>query len=465
MVCTQSKLAKSFGQNDFLAYTVPHLTADLGISRLALSTSYSLGTICAGLIQPLLGRLVDRHGARVCITVAHVLFALALQLFAALSSTGHLTLVLIELSFAFFLLRSIAQGILEIAPSQCLQQWFVRYRGRAVAVVMVTVQLGYGVFSPIVSSLVDTLGWRRSQQFGSCLNFVMALIAALLLRRNPEACGLAPDGSKTSSAQADETQPQPPSTPDGAQDGKQFEKTLHPLPGGLILFYSFTFFYAWNFGGMDFHIVTIMAEAGGAHMNVALLYILPGRFAASIMTVVIGCIADRCSSGVLLLALSLAAANQCTVAFMASGLVGMSPAMALACGVMRGCTNAVWETLLRGGLIFARLGVHQSRIGEVLGRNAVGTLVGTGIGPLFFGWWRDLFGSFQLGVLLATVPMLFVSVLLASRAHCCSAHSSSYGTLEELQPGIPKTDSNVFGLPSEAAADELEEHANSVTRS
>ena len=53
------------GQNNVMSYTVPHLLEDFNLSHSELGGLFSVATMSAGLVQPSLGRAMDRFGARV----------------------------------------------------------------------------------------------------------------------------------------------------------------------------------------------------------------------------------------------------------------------------------------------------------------------------------------------------------------------------------------------------------------
>lgn len=78
-----------------------------------------------------------------------------------------------------------------------------------------------------------------------------------------------------------------------------------------------------------------------------------------------------------------------------------------------GITSGIFQSLLGAGLCFSALGVGRAEIGRVLGYNAFCTLVGTGVGPFFFGTCRDLLGTFWASLWLSSIPPLLLGVFFA----------------------------------------------------
>jgi len=74
-------------------------------------------------------------------------------------------------------------------------KWFVRRRGRAMAIATLGTLLGGVVLNPIIGILLDAVGWRSTRGIlGGSLLVVMVPILLLFMRRRPEDLGMLPDG-------------------------------------------------------------------------------------------------------------------------------------------------------------------------------------------------------------------------------------------------------------------------------
>ena len=171
----------SYGTTQYLfGVLVVPLDATFGWGRASISGAYTLGLIVAGLLGVPIGSLVDRWGARLLMSSGSALAALALFGLARANTL-----------WQFYLLWS---GGLRLAMALTLYpvtftvvaNWFVRKRGKALAVLT----LVGGLSSPICIPIA-----------GAQLAIALPL-HAFLLRRHPEDLGLSPDGDPALSIQA-----------------------------------------------------------------------------------------------------------------------------------------------------------------------------------------------------------------------------------------------------------------------
>ncbi|CAE7225196.1 pcaK [Symbiodinium natans] len=408
-VCILCKIFKVQGQNNVMSYTVPHLLQEFRLSHAELGGLFSVATILAGFVQPLLGRAIDHFGARICIPVMQVSFCGALLVFASWTCPTQRLALYFEVVLIFFFLRTLSLGAAETFPNACVQQWFQRRRGRAVAVVFTFQWLGNAFVGPCVSGIVARHGWQTAALAGSFANLLLAPISATLLRRSPEVCGLLPDGWTAVSVEEPDA-----SSMKGASEALPAEapelRDLWPL-------FAFTFFYAVMFGGSDFYMVEMVAEAWNGDLDVSILIFGPMALTAALSTPLVGELMDARSSSQKRVPIVLLSVAGFVTAIATTWLTCISSrASAVLYGVIRGSTTGVFQSLLSAGLAFTALGVRREEIGRVLGFNQLSTLVGTGVGPFWYGTFRDVFGAFHLGLLLSALPPLMLGFFFAAKA-------------------------------------------------
>jgi MFS family permease len=93
-----------------------------------------------------------------------------------------------------FGLATTVMGGMVIEPA-LIAKWFVRHRGRAMAVAMMGISAGGVVIAPWAGWLVDTIGWRAAWvALGITIFVLLTLPALIFVRRSPEDLGLKPDG-------------------------------------------------------------------------------------------------------------------------------------------------------------------------------------------------------------------------------------------------------------------------------
>lgn len=176
------------GQSYGFSVFIDAILADTGLSRTQLSALYALGTGVSALTTLLVGRFVDRWGTRIMLALVGLAFGIAC--FVMASATGSVSVLL-----GFATLRALGQGSLSILATLLIVQWFVRYRGRAMALVQLGGAASNALFPPLALSLSTALGWRDAYRVLGVAVWVLIIPAALLVVRNrPEVMGLHPDG-------------------------------------------------------------------------------------------------------------------------------------------------------------------------------------------------------------------------------------------------------------------------------
>src|SRR5947207_6884713 len=100
-----------------------------------------------------------------------------------------------ELAIAVTLTRGLGQSALSVVSLAMVGHWFVRRIDKAMAIYSVVMSIGFMLAFPLVGMLVQAWGWRSAwMAVGIALLGGLAPLAYLVVRRSPEACGIAPDG-------------------------------------------------------------------------------------------------------------------------------------------------------------------------------------------------------------------------------------------------------------------------------
>jgi MFS family permease len=171
------------------------LSQEFGWSRAQLSLAFSLSLFVMSLVFPLVGRLVDRFGARKVIVPSVFLFGLGLMSFALLSPQLWL------LYLIYGALGVVGGGTAPVPYSNVLSHWFDKRRGLALGVAMVGLGLGAFVMPSLAQRLIDTDGWRWAYGYIGLAVMVVAIpVVALFLKETPQMLGLTPDGEPATSS-------------------------------------------------------------------------------------------------------------------------------------------------------------------------------------------------------------------------------------------------------------------------
>jgi MFS family permease len=158
--------------------------------RARVAWAYSAMQAAAALYGLVVGRLVDRHGARPVQIVGAIVFAAGYALLGRVDSLAHLYLVM-AVPIA---LGSTCIGAL---PSNgAVARWFVRRRGVALGISTAGISAGGIVFAPASQYLIEHVGWRRAYDVlaASVILLVLPPVIAFM-RRDPADLGLLPDGA------------------------------------------------------------------------------------------------------------------------------------------------------------------------------------------------------------------------------------------------------------------------------
>ena len=138
---------------------------------------------------PLIGRLLDRHGARGPLAVAGFFTGLVVIALAAVMAPWQMVAI-----FAVLGLLGM-QGGIALYTTVPISRWFVRKRGRAMSLTIVGIPIGIAISAPVTQQLIKHVGWQNAWIIlGGFGGLVIVIIALAVVRRQPEDKGLLPDG-------------------------------------------------------------------------------------------------------------------------------------------------------------------------------------------------------------------------------------------------------------------------------
>jgi MFS family permease len=176
--------------NPVLSVFFEPLHDEFGWSRGAIAGALSGGTLLGAVISPFVGRLLDRHGARVALALSALVMGLSLIILA-------LSNELWQFYMLYGLGRALVIGVVGLASTVTLANWFIRSRGRATAIVLLGGRLGMALGPPFALLMIGWVGWRGAFiALGLVALLVGVLPAWLLISRRPEDVGLRPDGDR-----------------------------------------------------------------------------------------------------------------------------------------------------------------------------------------------------------------------------------------------------------------------------
>ena len=111
-----------------LTIFVTPMSQEFGWTRTELAGATSLGALLGAALAPISGRIVDKLGSRVLLTLGGLIVAVSCS-YLAISQT------LIGFYVAFTLARIADQGLIKIGTAPAVGKWFSKFRGRATGII------------------------------------------------------------------------------------------------------------------------------------------------------------------------------------------------------------------------------------------------------------------------------------------------------------------------------------------
>src|SRR5712691_3527939 len=179
----------SFGLGFYgLTVYVAALQRQLGWSASAVSAPVTMYYIAGALLTLRIGDLYGRFGPRVVMAGGSLAMAAGIAALGSVTQPWQL--------YPAFLVMSVGWGAMSGAAINIIvAPWFQRRRGLAVSIAFNGATLGGVVIAPALILLIEAIGFARALVAAAVALLVVLLpIAALVMRRSPEALGLGPDG-------------------------------------------------------------------------------------------------------------------------------------------------------------------------------------------------------------------------------------------------------------------------------
>ena len=180
VVFSSTAIAVGVSQYAFGLFIVPMEEA-FGWTRTEISASLSFAAV-GGLSAPLLGRAMDRFGARPILVISLAIFGLSFCLRPLMTELWHWY----ALSFMQFVTFS---GMTVLPAGRLVAAWFPRIRGRMTGIAATGNNVGGLVMPVFIAALLAAMPWSEAYLVLGVASFVIAGAAALVIRETPPAVG------------------------------------------------------------------------------------------------------------------------------------------------------------------------------------------------------------------------------------------------------------------------------------
>ena len=163
------------------------MLADLGWTRAVTSGAFAVFWIIQGLLSIVVGRINDRFGPRIVITVCGFVLGLGYLLMSQIGTLWQLYLF-------YGVIIATGMGGTFVPLLSTVARWFVKRRGTMTGIVVAGSAVGGLISPPLANWLISIYDWRISYIILGSIALVVVVIVAQLLRRDPAQVGQMPYG-------------------------------------------------------------------------------------------------------------------------------------------------------------------------------------------------------------------------------------------------------------------------------
>ena len=381
-------LVVSFSVNVSFGLFFTPVLRELGWSRAMISGAYSLSMIIYGVLGIATGRLSDRFGPRLVITVCGFLVGGGCLLMSQVNS-----LWLLYLAYGVIIGTGLS-GV-WVPQMSLVARWFTRRRSLMTGIVVAGGGISQLVAPPLISRLIAGYDWRLSFVIMGGVVLVFMVVAAQFLRRDPAHMGQQAFGSTQEIQQVWHTQIKDFSFKESVYTS-QFWITA-------MIFLS----YGFGVSAIMVHIVPYAIDLKISAISAAnILAVLGGTSIAG--NYVLGGLADRIGNRAIFI---------------------IGSAMLTAALLLLIFTGEEWVLYLFAvifGFAFGGMGAGESpliaklfgvgSLGLIYGVIHVGFTIGGGLGPFLSGYLFDITGTYQLSfIVCAALAVVCLAMALILR--------------------------------------------------
>jgi MFS family permease len=361
------------------------LAADFGWTRATTSGAYSLGMFLSGLLAIVMGKLTDRFGPRIVLTISGFLFGLGFLLMSRVSTIWQLYLF-----YGVVVGVGLSGGF--VPPLSTVARWFVKRRGIMTGFVVAGIGVGTLIIPPVATWLIASWDWSTAYLVIGAVVFVLIILSAQFLKFDPRRMGLLPDGESEEAAGGNLH-----------ARGSSFRQAMGSWQ--LWVLFSILFCFGYCLHNVIAHIANHVTDLGySAAVGAAVLSVVGGLSIAG--RIATGSITDRLGSKPpLIVNLILMAAAFFWL--LAAGELWMFYLFAVVLGFAYGGLAA-----MESPIVAELFGLSSH--GVIMGVASFGYTLGGAVGPLVAGGIFDAFGDYQIAFLVCAVVAV-LGIILAWR--------------------------------------------------
>ena len=175
-------------RNTFGVFILP-MTEEFSWDRTTISAVVSVGILVNGVTQPFLGRLYDRYGGRIVISLSLLVLGAATML---LSLTNNIWFLFVIYGFVT---STATSGVSLVTIHALLSKWFHHKRSLVLSLATAGTSAGGLLLVPLASSLIEVANWRVTWLMLGGIVILLALpVVLFIVKDSPDEIGELPDG-------------------------------------------------------------------------------------------------------------------------------------------------------------------------------------------------------------------------------------------------------------------------------
>ena len=393
-VVALSALASGTQINPTIGVFLKPITEEFVWTRSTVALAVTLGTFVGGFVAIGVGRLIDRYGPKWILTTAFIFAGSAIIYIGKISN-------IVELYVAIFIMRVALQGAINISNQAVVPKWFVRQRGRALAISNLGMRVASGVIPLITQQLILLSTWRSAALvLGIGVWMVTIVPITIWMKRRPQDHGLLPDGDKPDISHDSGLKSSVSDVINSPERNYTLSQALRSRPFWVIT----AAFLLTNFvnTGVNFNLFAHLTDNNLSGSQAAIVLLVWGLIAIP-STLALGLLAERYSVRLLMI-------------FLTMGVGAGIFLMLLVSGFLSGLIFAVFHGACFAGLFL----MLQLLVADYYGSASLGTIRGfifpwqmiaNSVGPLAATLVYDSTGSYSF---ILTVYIVIHAVLTAA---------------------------------------------------
>jgi len=367
-------------QGSFGVFFKPMLD-QFGWTRASTSGPFSLNLILVGLFSILAGRLSDRFGPRMVITLGAIIMGCGYLLMSRINN-------LWQLYLSYGIVAALGSSAMYIPLVAMLSRWFTKRRGLMVGVSVSGVGFGIGIVPALASQFITGFGWRISLFILGSTSLILVALLAQFLRAGPEPMLLNNNGDKEADSAIQ-------------SKGLSFAEAAKTRQFWMIFVAWFLYGFFYQVGMV--HVVPYGTDLGMSTLAAAAILTIIG-LVGILGRIVLGFAGDKFSNKNTLLS-SFMILGGAFIALSASSTVPTLYVFAVLYGFFFGV-----------GILLAPITTEYfgfKELGVVMGAIYFGTNIGGAIGPTLAGYLFDFTGNYQLAFIFSGITAIVAGIFMA----------------------------------------------------